>query len=273
MNDEQWVTNRAMAKKGLVCLVVVLALAGAVFRSQAQSAQTTETLLLGNQLYEDGRFAEAAQTYQQLVDGGLRNATLYYNLGNAYFKQGDVGRAILNYERAARLAPRDADVRANLVLARTHAVDKYDTASASAVNRLVELARTWLTLNETAVLALSLWLFLGGLLLAYRHSGRGRRREGLQYMLILTALLLAGLALSLGGRLYLERVRPQAVILAEEINVMSGPGEQYITEFTLHSGAEVAVLETRGNWARLSLPGGELQGWAPEETLAVVNGE
>jgi SH3-like domain-containing protein len=55
--------------------------------------------------------------------------------------------------------------------------------------------------------------------------------------------------------------------VADEINVISGPDDQYVTEFTLHSGAEVELVETRGNWARLQLPGGQLQGWVPAESI------
>ena len=76
-----------------------------------------------NALYEDGRYEQAARSFQQLVDKGYGDPVLYYNLGNAYFKQGDIGRAILNYLRAERLAPRDDDIRTNLDFARSQTLD------------------------------------------------------------------------------------------------------------------------------------------------------
>src|SRR3989442_2159968 len=71
-----------------------------------------------NKLYEQGKFAEAAASYERILQGGQASAALYFNLGNALFKSGQTGLAILNYRRAEQLAPRDPDIRANLQFAR-----------------------------------------------------------------------------------------------------------------------------------------------------------
>ena len=90
------------------------------------------------------------------------------------------------------------------------------------------------------------------------------------YLLIITLILLAGGLFSLGGRLYIEEVRPEGVVVAEEIDVWSGPGSQYIVEFTLHNGTEVSIIEQRNSWVRLSLPGGQLQGWVPASAVEPI---
>ena len=79
-------------------------------------------------------------------------------------------------------------------------------------------------------------------------------------------LLLLGV-LSIGVRLLDERGQPPAVVVASEVEVRSGPGEDYLTEFTLHAGAEVRVVERRGDWVRIALPG-NLQGWSPDEAVS-----
>ena len=84
------------------------------------------------------------------------------------------------------------------------------------------------------------------------------------------ALLLVVGAASLGGRLYTEAVDQKVIIIAESVDVVSGPGLQYETEFALHGGAEASLVEMRGNWARLALPGGELQGWVPADAVEPV---
>ena len=236
----------------------------------AQSPLPTEALLRANRLYEAGDFAAAAEAYQSLIDGGLRNSLLYYNLGNAWFKQGDLGRAILNYRRAARLAPRDPDIRANLSLARAQTADAIKADGRAPLQELVTLAQTWLTLNETALLALGLWFALAALVIVRSHLPPGRGRALLQILLPATAFLFLAALLALGSRLYDERSRPAAVVIAPEVNVTSGPGEQYITEFTLHSGAEVRLIERRDYWVRLVLPGGQLQGWVPADAVEAV---
>ncbi len=237
---------------------------------QAQPPAPTDLLLQGNKLYENGQFVEAANVYQQLVERGLQNSIVFYNLGNAYFKQGDIGRAILNYRRAERLAPRDPDIRANLSLVRAQTVDKIQADNANFLSQWVTLAQNWLTLNEMAVLALALWVVLSGLMITFIFLRPGRLRTITLYGVVALALLLGiGLAL-MGERMVVEKTRPAGVIVADEVNATSGPGDQYVTEFTLHSGAEVGLIETREHWVRLTLPGNQLQGWVPAEAVEAV---
>ncbi|MCA9988911.1 MAG: tetratricopeptide repeat protein [Anaerolineales bacterium] len=270
-----------MMKRTLLILTfIILALAGMFTAGRllaAQPVDAAQTMQAANQLYETGQYPEASRLYQQLADQGVSSSALFYNLGNTYFKQGDLGYAILNYDRAAQLAPRDADIQANLDLARAQAVDRFEeTGNDGALTRLAGATRAWLTLNEMAVLALGLWFLFVLLLIAYRQMGRqmgnGRLREFVQYAMILSALLLIVAGFSLTDRLYVESVQPTAVIVADQVDVASGPGSQYVTEFSLHSGAEVSLIETRSDWARLALPGGELQGWVPADTVIPVNG-
>ena len=107
----------------------------------------TEAMRVANQHYEAGQYSEAAAIYETILASGLHHSSVYYNLGNAYFKQGDLGRAILNYRRAQRLDPRDADVTANLSIARTQTVDKLEIPAEGGLSNLVEMAEEWLTLG------------------------------------------------------------------------------------------------------------------------------
>ena len=233
----------------------------------AQSAGDAEAMAASNELYDSGRFVEAARVYQQLVDQGHRNGALYYNLGNAYYKQGDVGRAILNYRRAKREAPRDADVRANLELARGETIDLIDRDERTALPRFLVAIQSRLTLNELATASLVLWALVVSLLLAALYAGPGVLRRVALYSTVIAGVLLVMGAGSLAGRAYEDSSRRYVVVVAEEVNVISGPGPQYVTEFTLHSGAEGQLIERRGSWARVALPGGDLQGWVVESAV------
>lgn len=250
----------------LVCLLISIGQALAL----AQSSVVTDLMKDANQLYEAGQFDEAAAVYQSLIDVGLEDGALFFNLGNAYFKQEDWGQAILNYRRAQRLMPRDPDVRANLALVRLQTIDQIDTQGEGLLSRLTKLAQQWLTLNEMAVATLALWFVLIILLITFWRLGQSSLKQEVFYLLIVVAILLVGGLFSLGGRLYVENVRPDGVIMAEEIEVMSGPGSQYIVEFSLHNGTEVSILEERSNWTRLALTGGQLQGWVPASAVEAV---
>jgi len=237
----------------------------------AQSSINVETMLRGNQLYESGMYEEAAQTYQQLLDLSVQDSTLYYNLGNAHFKQGNLGEAILSYERATQFAPRDSDIRSNLDLARSQIVDKYDATGASPLYQLVTLGSEWLTVNEMALAVVGLWIVFICLIIFYRRTKNNGLREALPYLLAVVGILWISSTLLLGNRLYMEQARPQAIILASEIDVRSGPGNQYTVEFQLHSGSKISIMEQRGDWVRLALPGEQLQGWAEANILGKIH--
>jgi hypothetical protein len=236
----------------------------------AQADSPTVMMTRANELYEAGRFSEAAQLYQSLVDAGYQDSNLFYNLGNAYFKQESWAHAILNYRRAQQFAPRDPDIRANLLLARTQTVDQIEVEGVDLLSQITRFAQQWLTLNEMAIAALVLWFGVVILLIVFLRVTNEGLRQGVLYLLILTGILMLGGLLSLGGRLYLEQVRPEGVVVTDEIDVSSGPGSQYIVEFTLHSGTEVSIIEERNSWLRLSLPGGQLQGWVPASAVEPI---
>ncbi len=238
------------------------------------SATEGEKMQIANDLYEGGQYLQAAQAYQQLVDLGVVDSALFYNLGNAHFKLGDYGPAIVNYRRAQQLAPRDPDVEVNLALARAQAVDQFEEeAEPGFLDQVGGTLRGWFTVHELALAALAAWILFVFLLLLFvsARAGTAWHRRGRSALAVAAVVLVVGV-LSLGSALYVESSRSEGVIVATEVDVTSGPGAQYLTEFTLHSGAEVDLVEARGNWVRLALPGAELEGWVPASAIEPVNG-
>ena len=267
-------------KRIILIAVIALTMAGLFAANQTQlmasspSATAREKMLTANHLYEAGDIDRAVQAYEQLVSQGVFDSTLFYNLGNAYFKQGDPGRAVLNYRRAQQLAPRDPDIAANLALARAQAVDEFETNDdAGSLSRLGRTAQGWFTLDELAMAALAGWILFVFLLILFISARAGSAwQRALRYALLAAAVVLVVGILSLGSVLHLEQSRFEGVVVAAEVNVTSGPGGQYVTEFTLHSGAEVDLVEVRPNWVRLALPGGDLEGWVPASAVESLSG-
>lgn len=266
-------------KRIVVLALILLAMIGLFAANQtrllARSPETaTDSMLAASHLYEEGQYAQAAQAYQHLADQGFADSALYYNLANAHFKQGDYGHAVLNYLRAQRLDPRDPDVQANLELARAHTVDQLQVAEHQGLFHVLgQASRNWLSLNGLAMAALAAWIlvvFLVILLMGIKSGGIWRK--GVRNTLLPAAAVLAAGVLLLGTRLYTEHHQSAAVVVAPEVAVASGPGAQYVTEFELHSGAEVDLLETRGSWTRLAIPGEEgLEGWVPAAAVEAVS--
>jgi tetratricopeptide (TPR) repeat protein len=245
---------------------------GLVLSNQATSLTEAmnQTSQHAAEAYQAEKFAEATQAYQELVTAGVKNSDIFYNLGNAYFKQGDIGRAIVNYRRAKLLSPRDGDIQTNLGMAEAQAKDQLDLNGESTINRIAEVSQNWVTLNEMALLALTLWFGLALLLFSLSQTESARGHEVVQYGAIIVGLLFVASALALGSRLYVEATQPAAVIIADKVDVSSGPGSQFVTQFTLHSGTEVHLLEQQGSWVRLTLPGDQMQGWVSKDTVEMV---
>ena len=252
----------------MMSLATLAAVAGSAV---AQSPSAAELMADANKRYNRGEYAEAAQQYESLIAGGFSDAALYYNLGNAYFQMDDLARAILNYTRAERLSPRDPDIRANLALARSHTVDNLQVEGDSFVASLSKLAHRWATPGEMGATVLLLWIVGGLALSALFVIIRSRRLAALLRAVAICALLSALLALPIWlSMLYDNPYSNTGVVTMEVVEIVSGPGSQYATEFTLHSGAQVRLVDFRQGWVMVTLPGGELRGWAPSHAVEQV---
>ncbi len=252
-------------------IFITVTLFGIIFLVQPSLAEPN-TLATANELYENGRFAESAQLYEQLIAQEMGSSAVYYNLGNAYYQQGELGKAILNYNRALALDPRDADIQANLTLARTQAIDQFGIEAQDNIYSIFTTAvSNNLTLNQMAVLALIFWFVFAMAIIAVRQMEAGKLRMWLKLGTAVAGLFFLIASFSLGSRLYEQISSEPAVIVVPEVNVSSGPGEQFATQFTLHNGAEVELVEARGQWAKLALPGGETTGWLPAGAIEAIN--
>jgi hypothetical protein len=251
-----------------IFLVLVLVVGTSLL--MPKSAANVNAVQTANRLYDGGNVIEAIEIYEQLIAQGVHDSVVFYNLGNAYYKLGDLGRAVTNYNRAAQLNPRDPDIRANLDLARDQITEPYienDPGFAGVLSRITD---GWLSVNEAAIIALALWFLAGLLLVGMRNSRDSDIRSGLQYAALLLVVILVLVGLSLGSRLYVEQSHPEGVVVVPTIAVSSEPDEGFTTDLKLSSGAEVRFVETAGNWGRLATPGDSIQSWIPLETVEMV---
>ncbi|HKS35655.1 MAG TPA: tetratricopeptide repeat protein [Verrucomicrobiae bacterium] len=206
-----------------------------------------------NKLYEQGRFIDAAASYQKILQTGRVSAALHFNLGNALFKSGQVGRAILNFRLAQQLAPRDPDIRANLQFARN--------SVGAGGSRATDRWRRWvhrLTLNEwTAVTVAALWLWFGLLVAGQLRPGFKRALRGYTAIAGATALLLGtGLGLAFYDRFHTL----WAVVVTPESVVRYGPLEESQSHYKLRDGAEVIVTDRQNGWLEVVDSAGR-KGW------------
>lgn len=218
-----------------------------------------------NQAYQAREFATAARLYESLIAQGQANAVIYFNLGNAYFELNDLGRALLNYQRAQTLIPRDPDLSRNLALARALRVD-VQSEEGALIDTFAALTSGVITTGELALIVLILWSILCGVLIVRQlRPERSYRTLGIG----ITIILAIG-AILLIGRVYVETYRPQAVVIAFTAQAHSGPNESYPLLFTLYSGAELRAIGIENDWLQVILPDGR-QGWMFRQDLGIVD--
>ncbi|MGH7730521.1 MAG: tetratricopeptide repeat protein [Candidatus Eiseniibacteriota bacterium] len=225
------------------------------------AANPTSDYNRGNQLYARKDYGAAALAYQEALKAGP-SAAVHFNLGNALFKSGRIGPAIVHYRRARYLAPRDADVATNLNFARAYRVDKTPEAQ-SPLARAVDDALHRLSRREAGLLA-PLCFALGG---AFVAAWIVRRWVGL--LVLASVCGLATLYGFLAQQTWAsEFAAGPAVVVVPEVNALSGPSEEFQQVLLLHDGTEVRIREARGDYLLVQLAGGG--GWVPKGAVERV---
>jgi len=219
----------------------------------------------GNRRYQAGDFEGALTAYLGILKAGFESGDLQYNLGNTYFKLGDLGHAILSYERARRALPHDENVRSNLALARSLTVDKITPLPGFWVPKVV---RWWVDLMPRTILialvAIGYLTVTVCLFLRVVNPGAGpwpgRLAVALGIVTLVFAIPLTVRELGLGRT---ER----GVVLATEAAVQSAPSEDPSLQlFTIHEGTVVRVDRRAEGWLEVVLEDGKV-GWIRSETL------
>jgi tetratricopeptide (TPR) repeat protein len=247
-------------------------LLGLIQAGAAHADRADEAWRRGNDAYLHGDYAGAVAAYEELDRQGLVSADLCFNLGDAYYRQGNLGRAIWSFERAAALDPDDDDARYNLTQARKTAErrtrDKIEGADRDplwmrVVAGFAPATETWLFVS----VYLAFFVALGAVGMIRRRPAaadhHARALLGATASILGVAVALSGLLLA--GRAYLDRI-PSGVILPDAVAVKEGADPNYRTSFELHAGLRVRLLDRDQDWLRIRLPNG-LEGWVRDRDV------
>jgi tetratricopeptide (TPR) repeat protein len=235
--------------------IFILLMAAATARAEENPA-----FVQANQDYANRNFQKAIDGYQQLVSAGKWSANLFYDLGNAWYRAGDAGKAILNYERALALEPHHPEAQANLRLVRDQA-------------RALELRQTpvqrylsFATANQFTVVASCAFWFA---LFAAAGSVFSRRSAKRIALLLLAMLLFAS---ACAGAYVLERGArgaTLAIVTAKKVDARVATADTSGTVLTLPPGSEINILSARGDWLYVALPNDQ-RGWIPANAAEAV---
>jgi tetratricopeptide (TPR) repeat protein len=253
-------------KGALPACLLALLLAGGV--APLHASTPGELFEQANDAYEKKRFDEAVSSYETILKYGVADPRVLYNLGNAYFMLGKLAPAILNYERALRIDPADADTRENLELARSRIRDRVLEPDAPFPVQALQQVLDAISPNAMAWIVLGFWVLvtsLAALLLVARDA---MRRRLLVYSLLaggLCALLAAG---GLAFKVHQAMAR-EAIVMLDRVDVRSGPGEDNTVLFTVHEGTSLELRNRLDGWFQVSLPNA-LSGWVAAASVEEV---
>jgi len=249
----------------IVCLIILTGMrTTSLYALDPDSLITRANLYYANQMYE-----QAAELYQQTVDSGYSAPELYYNLGNAFFKEHNIPMAILNYERARLLDPGNEDIRYNLEMARTYVTDKIKILPQFFLiqwyhwflERMSADGWAWISMITfvIALILLSLFLF---------SKRMGLRKTGFTGGLVVLFISLISFTFAWQSRKILT-AHDHAIVMSPAVTVKSSPDKNGTDLFVIHEGTKVKVEEAADNWTEIRLDDGS-KGWLPDDAITKI---
>ena len=215
-----------------------------------------------------GLYQKAVLAFERIArEGGVENGKLYYNIGNTYFRLGDIGRAILSYRRAERLTPSDNNLQQNLSYARSRRIDKIDERPRAQILKTIFFWHYDLSPHARvtlfAVFFNTIWICAGVYLF--------KKNAWIRYGILAGAALSMLIAGSLGVEALEECRKRSGVILADEVVARKGDSFTYQPSFKepLHAGTEFVLTEERKGWYNIELDDGR-RCWIPSSAAGLV---
>ncbi|HXK50659.1 MAG TPA: tetratricopeptide repeat protein [Clostridiales bacterium] len=223
-----------------------------------------------NQYYEKADYEKASVLYEKIISDGFENGEVYYNLGNSYYKLGDIARSILYYERAVKLMPDDPDLTENLKIARLYLTDKVEETEAEPFFTLYSDIRNSFNIYTSKNILLILILITGIFISTYIFLKNTLFGRFFFYISLISAA-----SLMFFSYLYYDihslDIRRFGVVSEDKISVMSSPDDNINSKelFFLHLGTKAEIVRSNEQWLEIRLDE-EKKGWVKKESLIEI---
>lgn len=215
------------------------------------------------QQYQAGDYAQAIESYTQILSGNQESADIYYNLGNAYYKTGNMAKAILNYERALLLRPGDKDVKYNLAMAQRNTVDDIKVLPELFLVRWYNALVTTLTTDQWAYISVFLFLCFLVMAVVFFHATSITVKK-LGFTTGIIFLFLTGMTILFASKQNARMVaRNDGIVMTPSVIVRGAPNDSGTELFVIHEGLKVQVVDSLGEWYNIRLADGN-EGWIPQ---------
>lgn len=238
--------------------------------SATMAQQTsTERWEMGNKAYMEGAYDKAIEEYCAILEGGEYSMELYYNLANAYFKMENIGKAILYYNKALRIAPSQEDVLHNLAIAETRTKDKITAVPEFFLHRWMRVVRNSVSCNAWGALSVLFFaLILTFVLLFLLASRLGVRKAGFYGALCSLLLFVATTAFAISSRNDIL-TEDEAIVMSSAISVKSSPDRSATDLFVLHEGTKLRIVAEFDEWIEVVIADGK-KGWTERKNIETI---
>ena len=253
-------TSKTMRNLLKYILCAWLLLFAVPFCTLAKEIDAEALLKRGNEAYAKNQYGEAASAYQQVLDSGYQSAAVYFNLGNAHYKLAALPEAILNYEKALKLSPGDADIQLNLQLANLKITDRIEAVPEFFLTKWWKEFVLFIPLGALSVFVVICAIAGFILLIAYLYLTTVWPKKMAFYGGV-TLLSLALLFLIMAGvQSHYLNAGQEGIVFSGAVDVKSGPDDKQKTLFVIHEGTKVNIGEQDDDWIKIVLANGN-GGW------------
>ncbi len=258
-----------MKRRFVKILILFFALLAAGESYAAKTEKLDTLFTAANNAYNQGLYDSAAAIYQTILNQGVESGEIYYNLGNAYFKAGDIPSAILYYEKAKKLIPNDEDVIYNLNLANSRIVDKIEKLPVLFYKKWWNYfynmfpADVWAIIS---VLTFALLILFAGMFIL----GQTAKTKRIAFFSGLLFLLLTAVSFGMASqKYYYGKSHTEAIVFIPTVTVKSSPSANSVDLFVIHEGTKVSILDKVDRWVKIKIQNGSI-GWLPASDLREI---
>lgn len=223
-----------------------------------------------NTAYINADYRRALELYHNIEQRGVASAKLYYNIGNAYFKDGKTGRAILYYNKALRLSPGDEDIRYNLDVANSYTKDHIQIVPELFASRWIRSVRQTVSGNVWAVLSL---VFFAAMLFAVMIyllvQSLLFRKVGFFAAIVCLLLFVVTASFAISERRR-SNSPTEAIVMSAAVSVKASPDKTSTDMFVLHEGTKVRVGNGMADWVEITIADGK-KGWIESRSIEMID--
>lgn len=238
-----------------------------IFIGVGSKAQTPEEMMTeANTLYNENAYDSAASVYNNIIKQGYSSATLYYNLGNTYYKSRNYPLAIYYYEKSLKLDPNNEDTKHNIDIAKLFITDKIEEVPELFIKKWWNSLSNAFSTNTWAVISL---IMFGIMLICifFYITARTRGLKKSMFFLGLLVIMFTIISFSISAKKYAYiNSNNEGIVISPTITIKSSPSSSSVDLFVLHEGTKVKILDETDEWEKIKIANGSI-GWLPSSAI------